>query len=81
MFMSCITRMFEAQKKDVVFIETVMALRKQYHTCVHAIPLSDELGEVAPMYFKKAILESDTEWSQNKKLVDTRKKGIRSSVK
>lgn len=32
------------------------------------------------MYFKKAIQESETEWSQNKKLIDTRKKDIRHSV-
>lgn len=29
---------------------------------------------------QKAILESDTEWAQNVKLVDTRKKGLRVSI-
>ena len=33
-----------------------------------------------PAYFKKAILESDVEWAQNKKLVDTRKKKLRNCI-
>uniref|UniRef100_A0A1D2AJ32 Cwf19 like protein 2 n=1 Tax=Ornithodoros brasiliensis TaxID=888526 RepID=A0A1D2AJ32_ORNBR len=32
------------------------------------------------MYFKKAILESETEWAHNKKLVDLSQKGLRNSV-
>ena len=35
---------------------------------------------MAPLYYKKAILESDEQWSQNKKLVDTAGKGLRRSV-
>lgn len=32
------------------------------------------------MLSQKAILESDTEWTQNKKLIDTSKKGLRGSI-
>ena len=55
-------------------------LRRNRHTVMHAVPL----GRDSPMgpsgYFKKAILESDEQWSQNKKLVDTRGKGVRRSI-
>lgn len=37
--------------------------------------------EISPLYlFQKAILESESEWAQNKKLVDTREKGLRGSI-
>lgn len=64
----------------MVFIETHKQLRKQHHMIIECIPLPKEVGDMSPVYFKKAILESDTEWAQNVKLVDTRKKGLRVSI-
>ncbi|RMX55795.1 hypothetical protein pdam_00009534 [Pocillopora damicornis] len=75
-----LTRMFEEKEEDVVFIETHKQLRKQHHMIIECIPLPKEVGDMSPVYFKKAILESDTEWAQNVKLVDTRKKGLRVSI-
>lgn len=72
--------MFEEKEEDVVFLETHKQLRKQHHMIIECIPLPKEIGDMSPIYFKKAILESDTEWAQNVKLVDTRKKGLRASV-
>lgn len=75
-----LTKMFEEKEEDVVFLETHKQLRKQHHMIIECIPLPKEIGDMSPIYFKKAILESDTEWAQNVKLVDTRKKGLRASV-
>ncbi|XP_071951636.1 CWF19-like protein 2 [Antedon mediterranea] len=72
--------MFESQDEDVVFLETSMNLRKQYHMRIECVPVPKELEEMAPIYFKKAIMETGSEWSQNKKLIDTHQKGIRKSV-
>lgn len=35
---------------------------------------------MAPMYFKKALLECEMEWSTNKKIVDLSKKDIKQSI-
>eukprot|EP00041_Stephanoeca_diplocostata_P038737 m.1548000 g.1548000 ORF g.1548000 m.1548000 type:complete len:187 (-) comp25262_c1_seq8:4531-5091(-) len=75
-----IVDMWTAHKKDVVFMETVHHLRYHPHTVVHAVPLEAEHGELAPMYFKKGIQDSDEQWSQHKKVIDTRSKGLRKSV-
>ena len=80
MFQRCLVQMFESEKKDVVFIETVMTGKSLRHMVIDCIPLDGENAELAPMYFKKAIQECDTTWSQNKKLIDTREKGLRRSV-
>ena len=47
---------------------------------IECIPLEQHLFEEAPIYFKKAILESDEMWSVNKKLIDTREKGLLRSI-
>ncbi|XP_022241343.1 CWF19-like protein 2 isoform X1 [Limulus polyphemus] len=80
LFRKALTKMFRELDKDVVFIETSMRLKHKPHMYIECIPISTEEGDTAPIYFKKAILECETEWSQNKKLVDLSKKDIRHSV-
>lgn len=79
-FQKGLTRMFSDRGMDVVFMETYMSARSKAHMCIDCVPLPRETGSMAPMYFKKAILECDEEWAQNRKLVDTQKKGLRGSV-
>nr|XP_019529324.2 CWF19-like protein 2 [Aedes albopictus] len=59
-------RMFTAHKQEVIFFETVRYLNRNPHTYVQCVPADNY--EMAPFYFKKAILESETEWAMNKKL-------------
>eukprot|EP00912_Choanoflagellata_sp_UC4_P000736 UC4_evm3s461 len=80
MFMRCVSRMFRDMNYDVIFMETAMGFRRHPHTCIECIPLEGEAAEIAPMCFKKAIQECDVEWSQHKKVIDTKGKGIRHSV-
>ena len=79
-FRKGLTRMFADHDLDVVFMETFTSVKRKTHMYIDCIPIPRSEGELAPMYFKKAILESDEEWAQNKKLIDTREKGVRGSL-
>ena len=79
-FRRALTKMFQDKDEDCVFMETSMKLRHKPHTCIECVPMPREVGDMAPIYFKKAIMESESEWSQNKKLVDISQKDIRKSV-
>ena len=79
-FRKGLTAMFAEQEKDVVFMETCFSTKGKRHMCIECVPIPREAGELAPMYFKKAIMESDEEWSDNRKVIDTSKKGVRGSL-
>ncbi|PNJ86707.1 CWF19L2 isoform 1 [Pongo abelii] len=80
MFRKSLVKMFEDKGLDCIFLETNMSMKKQYHMVYECIPLPKEVGDMAPIYFKKAIMESDEEWSMNKKLIDLSSKDIRKSI-
>uniref|UniRef100_A0ABM5FWG7 CWF19-like protein 2 isoform X1 n=1 Tax=Pogona vitticeps TaxID=103695 RepID=A0ABM5FWG7_9SAUR len=79
-FRKTLVKMFEAQGLDCVFLEINLNIKKRYHMVYECIPLPKEVGDMAPIYFKKAIMESDEEWSMNKKLIDLSSKDVRKSV-
>lgn len=79
-FRKGLVAMFASRDQDVIFIETATHLRRQPHMVLDCIPVPKEQGHLAPLYFKKAILECESEWAQNKKLLDTRHKELRRSV-
>ncbi|XP_038618020.1 CWF19-like protein 2 isoform X2 [Tachyglossus aculeatus] len=80
MFRKALVKMFEHRGLDCVFLETHTSMKKRYHMVYECIPLPKQVGDMAPIYFKKAILESDEEWSMNKKLIDLASRDIRKSV-
>ncbi|XP_023015868.2 CWF19-like protein 2 homolog [Leptinotarsa decemlineata] len=75
-----ITQLFKANNEEVIFFETAMKFHKYPHMVIECIPLPKEDGDMAPIYFKKAIDESEYEWSQNKKLVSLKGRDIRKAV-
>ncbi|KAG9265288.1 CWF19-like protein 2 [Astyanax mexicanus] len=79
-FRRALVRVFEAQDLDCVFLETHMNPKRRLHLLYECVPLPRELGDMAPVYFKKALLEADEEWAMNKKVVDLSSKNIRQSV-
>ena len=79
-FQKGLTRMFSDHGNDVVFTESYMSSAKRSHAYLECIPIPKEQGDIVPMYFKKAIMESDEEWSMNRKLIDTKQKGVRNSL-
>ncbi|KAK0042497.1 CWF19-like protein 2 [Biomphalaria pfeifferi] len=76
-FRQCLVQMFQTQDQDVVFMETVMHLKHFPHTVLECVPLDREQGDLAPIYFKKAIQEVGPEWSDNKKLHSLKGKDVR----
>eukprot|EP00123_Amoebidium_parasiticum_P014035 comp22290_c0_seq1/m.33049 comp22290_c0_seq1/g.33049 ORF comp22290_c0_seq1/g.33049 comp22290_c0_seq1/m.33049 type:complete len:737 (-) comp22290_c0_seq1:175-2385(-) len=66
-----LTKFFNSLDMDVIFMETAMGLSRHPHAYIEVIPLDRELGEMAPMYFKKAMQESMSEWATNRKIVKT----------
>ncbi|TAQ83472.1 hypothetical protein B7494_g8198 [Chlorociboria aeruginascens] len=70
-FMKSLTRLYHDQGRDVVFYENAAAPQRKMHAAMQAVPLPYSLGETAPAFFKEAILSSDEEWTQHKKLIDT----------
>lgn len=82
-FKKCLLRMYAEEGKDVIFLETATGLAQQRRHClVECIPLPYDIAKEAPLYFKKAIDEAESEWSQHnaKKLIDTSIKGLRGSI-
>ncbi|XP_012228699.2 CWF19-like protein 2 [Linepithema humile] len=72
--------MFSNEDLYPIFFEIYKKHRRFSHMQLECIPLPKEIGELAPMYFKKALLECETEWSVNKKIVDLKHKDIRHAV-
>lgn len=47
---------------------------------INCVPLPRDVGDMAAIYFKKAILECESEWAMNKKVVDLKGKNIRKGI-
>ncbi|XP_024885751.1 CWF19-like protein 2 [Temnothorax curvispinosus] len=73
-------KMFTKEDLYPIFFEVYKRRCKFSHMQLECIPLPKEIGELAPIYFKKALLECEIEWSINKKIVDLTCKGIRHAI-
>ncbi|KAL6265373.1 hypothetical protein P5V15_002172 [Pogonomyrmex californicus] len=73
-------KMFTNEDLYPIFYEVYKKHCKFSHMQLECIPLPKEIGESAPIYFKKALLECETEWSINKKIVDLTCKDIRHAI-
>eukprot|EP00878_Enallax_costatus_P036088 GHUV01040383.1.p1 GENE.GHUV01040383.1~~GHUV01040383.1.p1 ORF type:complete len:156 (+),score=53.60 GHUV01040383.1:1551-2018(+) len=75
--------MFMEAGKQVLFLETATGLgTHRTHAIMECIPVDQEVFAKAPMYFKKALQEAESEWSQHasKAVIDTAAKGLRGSI-
>jgi hypothetical protein len=83
-FKKCLVRMFAQQDKECCFIETAMKFGYGVqHAIVECIPLPSDVSAKAPLYFKKAIDEAESEWSTHdaKKCLSTAPpKGLRGTI-
>lgn len=82
-FQKCLIQMYMAQQKEVLFIETAMNLSIiRGHAVMEAIPVDAAVMAKAPIYFKKAIEEAESDWSQHhaKRLIETKSKGLQGSI-
>ncbi|CAM4777574.1 unnamed protein product [Rotaria magnacalcarata] len=53
-----------------IFLETFKNPRLLPHMYIECIPIPIEQANLVPMYFRKALLESESMWSTNKKLIE-----------
>ncbi|XP_011874812.1 PREDICTED: CWF19-like protein 2 [Vollenhovia emeryi] len=79
-FKGKLVKMFMEEGLYPIFFEVYKRRCKFSHMQLECIPLPKEIGELGPVYFKKALLECETEWSINKKIVDLTSKGVRHAV-
>ena len=92
-FKKCLVRMFAAKGMECCFVETATRVGSGVlgaaggadapHAVVECVPLPEGAAARAPMYFKKAIDESESEWSTHdaKKCISTAPpKGLRGAV-
>ncbi|XP_011298323.1 CWF19-like protein 2 [Fopius arisanus] len=79
-FKNSMIKMCAKNKEYPVFFEVAMGLHKYPHMQLECVPMPEDIGAMAPMYFKKALLECEMEWSTNKKLVDLSKKDVKQSI-
>lgn len=80
-FRKALVRMFAQDDLDCVFFESAMGLKFHPHMILECVPIPRESGDMAPMYFQKAIQECESEWSHNVKLIKLGdKKSIRRAV-
>lgn len=79
-FRKALVNMFAATDEDVIFFETAVHINRFPHMYLTCVPLPKEQGDLAPIYFKKAIDESETEWASNKKLISLKDRDLRRAV-
>ncbi|XP_054260957.1 CWF19-like protein 2 homolog isoform X2 [Macrosteles quadrilineatus] len=79
-FRKALVQMFLTLDEDVVFFESARRLNQFPHMVLNCVPVPKETGDMAPIYFKKAIQECEQEWSNNKKLVDLKGRDVRRAV-
>ncbi|KAH8649828.1 CwfJ C-terminus 1-domain-containing protein-like protein [Xylariales sp. PMI_506] len=70
-FMKCLTRMYHDQGREVLFYENAAAPQRHMHAALQVVPIPWDLGDTAPAFFREAMLSSDEEWSQHRKVIDT----------
>ena len=70
-FMKSLIRMYHDQGRAVIFYENAGVPHRKKHAAMEVVPVPYSLGEMAPAFFKEAILTADEEWTQHKKLIDT----------
>jgi len=80
LFMASVTRMYAASGKEVIFFETVTNYKWQRHLVVECIPMDRSAARDAPLYFKKALNDSESKWATHIKVIDTTKRGIRRCI-
>lgn len=76
-FMKSLTRYYASLSppQSVIFTESSPNPNSHPHAYILAIPLPPDVAELAPAYFREAILASAEEWSTQRKIYDTTGKG------
>lgn len=73
-FMKSLTRLYHEQGREVIFYENAAAPQRHLHAAMVVVPIPYDQGDTAPAFFREAMLSTDEEWSQHKKIIDTAKR-------
>lgn len=84
-FKKCLLKLHAAAGRAVLFMETHLGgqLGSCKHACIEAVPLPPGVAASAPLYFRKAIDEAESEWSTHdakKCIALSGSKGLRSAI-
>ena len=66
--------------QSYIFFEVSKNAKNYPHAYIECIPVTFDVADKAPQYFREAIYQFSEEWSQHKKIIDTSKNGIRRSL-
>ncbi|EGT60155.1 hypothetical protein CAEBREN_19879, partial [Caenorhabditis brenneri] len=64
--------LWKEQNRDCIFFEMSRHVDSNPHVYIECVPVDQEIGDMAPIYFKKAINECEGEYMDNKKLIETK---------
>lgn len=73
-------RMFHTMGMEPIFMETCLNTNSGIHTFIDVIPFERSVAGDAPMFFKEGLTNCETEWSQHKKIIDTRGKKLAACI-
>lgn len=73
-------QLFEKQDKSLVFFEISKSVNRCPHMVLECIPIPKKKKELAKIYFRKAIEESEYEWSHNKKLISLNDRDVTKAI-
>lgn len=78
-FMKCLTRLWAAYNRQVLFYENAVptgnSAGDRMHACIYAVPVSASNLEAALPIFREAMETGDEEWSTHRKVINTLKAG------
>ena len=67
-FKKCVLQMMQGKGMECIFFETVLDVTStipKRHARIDCVPVSPQVMDRAPMYFKKAIEDATSDWSQH----------------
>ncbi|KAM7195784.1 Protein similar to CwfJ C-terminus 1 domain containing protein [Naviculisporaceae sp. PSN 640] len=79
-FMKSLTRLYHEQGREVVFYENAAAPQRHLHAAMVVVPIPYDQGDTVPAFFREAMLSTDEEWSQHKKIIDTAKRATEPGI-
>ena len=67
-FKKCVLQMMQSRGMECIFFETALDVTStisKHHARIDCVPVSPEVMDKAPMYFKKAIEDATSDWAQH----------------
>jgi hypothetical protein len=67
-FKKCVLQMMQGRGMECIFFETALDVTStisKHHARIDCVPVSPQVMDKAPMYFKKAIEDATSDWAQH----------------